>query len=1544
MPRLSKIGAAALAAFGWTGLSSVTASYLVVAGGGAGGSGGGGAGGYRTGTMSLNQTLSYTVTVGAGGVWNANGSNSVFNEITSNGGGGGGEFNTIASNPTTNADGSSGGSGGGSGTNQSGTTVGSAGSGNTPSTSPSQGNNGGLGTITGGFAKGGGGGASSAGSNASTTTGGNGGTGSSSSISGTSVTYAGGGGGGSSNAGGAIGGTGGSGGGGNGGSGSDASGTPGTANTGGGGGGRSGGNSSGGNGGSGVVIISYPSPQKFGGGVVTSSGGNTIHTFTTSGTLSPLSSLTASYLVVAGGGGGGAGSGGGGGAGGLLSGSGLTLDTNSIYTVTVGAGGSAGAGGSGGVGGNSLFLSITSNGGGFGGTGAGGGAVGGNGGSGGGGGAGVVGGTGVSGQGFGGGTGSVGSGGGGSGVGYNGAGGGGASAVGQNASTSASGDGGAGLASSISGSSVTYAGGGGGGRDAFRGITTGGTGGAGGGGSATNTVGGNGTTNLGGGGAGGANNPDQNGGSGGSGVVIISYAGSTQLMAGGTVTVAGGNVIHTFTSSGYLTPIVLVNNSLRFRSSASAQLTRTVPGVNTTQLTFSCWFKSSVNSTDNVLYSTANNSSNYLYIGLNSSNALDVQIGATANRRITTQVFRDPSAWYHLVVTFDSTQATASNRIRIYVNGSEVTAFSTNTTGMSQNANLPSISSTLTNYIGGYNGSAGFYFDGYMTEINMVYGQALTPNSFGTSNGLGVWQPIRYGGSYGTNGFYLPFNAGTSSFAGLFNGSSQYLSLTANSSLQFGTGDFTVEGWYYQNGTVNYGNIFSTTLSFGTTGGLRLSTGPNNNTFQVATGGSGLFNASVAFSASRWNHFAVVRSSGVTTLYQNGVSVGSASDSNSYTADTFVIGWVDGSGSSAYLLNGLLSNFRVVKGTAVYTANFTPSTSPLTAISGTSLLTLQNATIIDNSTNAFSITNNGTVTTGQTYPCSTALFNDQGPAGNNWTPNNISGQFGTTLDSMTDVPTLTSTTAANYCVLNPLDKNSSITLSNGNLTATGGSNVTTRATYFVSSGKWYWETTVTAASAASIVGIVDATASLASYVGSSSLGYGYASAASKYNNATPVAYGATWTTNDVIGIALDLDAGTITFYKNNVSQGVAYSSLSGLFSPAYSTGSGTTIAFNFGQQPFVYTAPTNFVALNTFNLPTPTIGATASTTANKYFDALLWTGNGTSTRTITGLNFQPDFVWTKSRSNAYYHNLYDAVRGFGSAKSLHSNDTLAEGTLDLTYGYVSAATSTGFSVANGSTSGQYVNENGSTYVAWNWKANGAGVTNTNGSINSTVSANTSAGFSVVTYTGNGTNSTVGHGLGADPKMIFIKRRNSTSDWSVYFNIDGLGAGVRYLLLNGTGGSVYDTTYWNSTPATTTVFSLGTSSNPNASGGTYVAYCFAEVAGYSKLGSYTGNGSTDGPFVFTGFRPKYWLIKRTDSSDFWVTDNSVTSPYNLTSKYLLPNTADAEGDTGSNPAGQAMDVLSNGFKLRNTNSGRNASGGTYIYMAFAENPFKYANAR
>jgi len=333
--------------------------------------------------------------------------------------------------------------------------------------------------------------------------------------------------------------------------------------------------------------------------------------------------------------------------------------------------------------------------------------------------------------------------------------------------------------------------------------------------------------------------------------------------------------------------------------------------------------------------------------------------------------------------------------------------------------------------------------------------------------------------------------------------------------------------------------------------------------------------------------------------------------------------------------------------------------------------------------------------------------------------------------------------------------------------------------------------------------------------------------------------------------------------------------------------------------------------------------------------ATLYTGTGsalTISNAVNGVSFQPDFIWIKPRNIIGNNGLFDSVRGF--TQSVRSNQTRAEDTspsgFDLT-----AFNSNGFSV--GPSNYIDTSTNGATVVAWNWKAGGTAVSNTAGSITSSVSANTTAGFSVVTYTGNSTNNaTVGHGLGVVPSMIILKNRSGAYDWPCYHISIGSGG---YIYLNQTATAATDANMWKTTP-TSTVFTLGTYTENNGSSNNYVAYCFAAVAGYSAFGSYIANASADGPFIYTGFRPRWIMLKRSSAAGApWSMFDTSRNTYNSTNLELDANVSSAESTSGN-----GMDILSNGFKLRDSAYLNSSSGDTFIYACFAENPFKYANAR
>lgn len=433
-----------------------------------------------------------------------------------------------------------------------------------------------------------------------------------------------------------------------------------------------------------------------------------------------------------------------------------------------------------------------------------------------------------------------------------------------------------------------------------------------------------------------------------------------------------------------------IRNSLRLRRANNAYLSRTPASAgNQKTWTYSAWVKRGLlGSIQDIWHANGSGTSENDYFAFD-SDTLQFRIknsNVVVCELITTQVFRDPSAWYHIIVAWDSTQATSSNRVKIYVNGTQITAFSTSTYP-SQNTDTSSYNNTVLHTIGTqwYNSTLSNYYDGYITEINFIDGQALTPSSFGkTDAATGQWIPKKYAGTYGTNGFYLKF-----------------------------------------------------------------------------------------------------------------------ADASAATA--------------------------------------------------------------------------------------AAIGKDSSGNGNNWTPNNISVTAGATYDAMTDSPTLTSATVANYCVLNPLNKDTSITVTNANLSASaGGTNIGVTGSIAISSGKWYWEVTQTAGGVATsnIVGITDATLSAKTAgLTTNSYGYGTGSTAYKWNAGTNTAYGVNWTNGDVIGVAFDADAGSLTFYKNGSSQGTAFTGISGTFYPAFGFQNTSAYDINFGQRPFSYTPPTGFKSLNTFNLP-----------------------------------------------------------------------------------------------------------------------------------------------------------------------------------------------------------------------------------------------------------------------------------------------------------------------------------------------------------------------
>ena len=1307
--------------------------------------------------------------------------------------------------------------------------------------------------------------------------------------------------------------------------------------------------------------------------------------------------------------------------------------------------------------------------------------------------------------------------------------------------------------------------------------------------------------------------------------------------------------------------------------------------------------------------------------------------GATAMDLITTQVFRDPSAWYHIVYAVDTTQLVGSNRIKLYVNGVQVTTFST-ATYPAQNSSLY-IDNNIVHNIG-RRGDAQFYFDGYLTEVNFIDGQALTPSSFGGYNpGTGVWEPRQYTGTYGTNGFYLPFTNNASLEALGYDSSISSPELITNGmfvtnvtgwTVTPGTGGSPSITWqsahtarlaninafgatYYQAiptvvGQTYYAQCYASNISLGgATRNAQLLKGDNSNfstnlvvlgSVPQSSGAGGIRNTFVATATTTyigiqadvggtsgsadftqvsvalggykdsWNPFGVSLTAGTTydsmldvptntsntnanfavlnpivptgaavisggnlniisttvycnglstislgsgayyaecvvnthaaegwgvwditktaavntgtvpsgfygiysggaTLCSNGSSLGTNVAGTPANGDIMQVAWSNGNvwigknntwynssfgttgnpstGANPTFTGLTVGQFSFIFGTgnaaASLSANFGQRPFSYTPPSGfkslntynlpdpaitkpvsvhnlytytgngggqqigeiqkpMSLFNLDRSLRFRGSASAYlnktpaSASNrktwtwSGWVKRGQLNPASynalfssatngsntdlsclrfstdtlqffaangtnsavtTSVFRDtslwyhivavlnttgvangftlyingvqqsltytsftadlqpsinntvphnigaqldsgsgrlfyfdgyladvyfiDGQAlaptdfgtydgnyywtpkaytgtygtngfhlefedfsaataaaigkdtsgnGNNWTPNNINlttpANTNTSWDSMTDVPTLTSTDTADYCTLDPLTASVPSTIKDGNLQITGTMTGTAMAVVGnmpVSAGKWYWECIPNGTNSTGIAGIITSSVVLTTAVGAGWLTgqnyYFYFQNGNKSINGTSSAYGATFTTNDIIGVALDLDVGTLTFYKNGVSQGVAATGITGAYVPfTYDSSAGSCSinwAFNFGQRGLKYPV-TGYKALNSYNIAE-----------------------------VTGDLESPDFVWIKSRSASGDHALFNSVTGVG--KYLRSNSNLPVAT-DVNS--LIQFNKNGFLLGNSTAA----NTLSTTYIAAAWKMSATTATNNNGNVSSQVRANTNAGISIATFTTPASgNFTVGHGLGKIPSMFILKTTSGTDNFYVY-NKNFDTPTTYYLQLNSGSVILSSASLWGSTNPTLDVVTLGVGGGI-AANATGIIYSFTDIEGFSKFGKYISNNDPNGPFVYTGFRPRWLIVKRAvvtaGSTGGWFMYDAARNTYNVMDKYLF-----AEGTAGENTLA-VFDFTANGFKIRSNNVHVNTTAGdTYIYMAFAEAPFKFALAR
>ena len=553
-----------------------------------------------------------------------------------------------------------------------------------------------------------------------------------------------------------------------------------------------------------------------------------------------------------------------------------------------------------------------------------------------------------------------------------------------------------------------------------------------------------------------------------------------------------------------------------------------------------------------------------------------------------------------------------------------------------------------------------------------------------------------------------------------------------------------------------------------------------------------------------------------------------------------------------------------------------------------------------------------------------------------------------------------------FATMNPNDNywaNSTFSEGNCKMVTAGSGYGYPRSTIGLSTGKWYFEAKASSLSGNLFVGIVStAQTGTEQEVGYSANDYGYKFTSGAIRTAgSETSYGNSISTSDILGVGIDLDNNKLYFSKNGTWQNSAdpvsgsngfsitapSSTVVGEYFPTGSdinSSNSSTVQFNFGNPSFTissgnadgngkgtfeYAPPTGYLAICTDNVSselTLPIGKGGS-----YMNTVLYTGNGSNGHAITGVGFQPDLVWLKSRSNGEGHWWGDSNRGVNLR--LRSNDAGAEydtGPGGNNYPGVSAFDSDGFTVGRSDAA----NGNGNSMVAWNWRAGGSTASNTDGNITSTVSVNTTAGFSIVLFTGNATaGATVGHGLGVKPEIIFAKNRTDGANWNCYAEpVDNTGDYT--LTLNGTGAKSNSFNMWNDTAPTSSVITLGNRNETNGNSHNMVFYCFHSVEGYSKFGSYTGNGSTDGAFVYTGFRPALVIVKKYSAGENWNMTDSTRSPFNVCQHGLSPSTSSAEDTTN----GVRIDLLSNGFKARDTAGQYNDNGANYIFISFAEHPF------
>jgi hypothetical protein len=907
----------------------------------------------------------------------------------------------------------------------------------------------------------------------------------------------------------------------------------------------------------------------------------------------------------------------------------------------------------------------------------------------------------------------------------------------------------------------------------------------------------------------------------------------------------------------------VATKSLRFNKPDSAHLDKTFSSAgNRKKWTFAAWVKRSLfGASQRILRAVSGSTEAGIQFLSGEKIELYDYSGGYTWQLNTSALFRDPSAWYHIVVAFDTTQATAADRVSLYVNGSEVTDFSTSTYPSQNFEGL--VNNNVQHSIAGQDG---LKFGGYMADIYFIDGSALDATSFGAFDDNGVWQVAEYDGTFGTNGFHLLDFANESTIGHDSSGNEN--DFTANNLSPFRAGNGTY-GATISNSTLNN----DPSVIFNGTPSSSYVDRPTNNSTVTFTG--------------------IPQASTSVRIYLTSLESGTMTTNGSYAVSP-----------GSQFPNAYIEPTNV---------SYPFTLTSITVTGGSS----------SHGYGIGAIEVDGVVLDNGSGSDTDVLFD--APTNGSQSDTGAGGEV-----------------SGNYCVFNPLSSRRLGVLSDGNLkTVFSGDSTRAEGTIAVNSGKFYWEaeaiTNMQTHTIGGRIGICETnriniqSAERVEFDIDWHANSGVRLRRAGYSSVS-LSTGTNYNDGDLIGVALDVDNSTVKFYKNgSLAYNIDFSSYvtaGSKFLTAHSWGYFTsTWVYNFGARPFVHAAPSGYKTLCSTNLTTPTIAD-----GSDYFDIDLYTGTGT-THERSEFSFSPDFVWIKQRNTTRNNLLFDTVRGANEFAVSNSSGDPGTGS-----GMVTSFDSDGFTLGNSAD----VNQSNGTFCAWCWDAGTSTVSNTDGSVTTSVRANATAGCSIVQFTvpsGSDLKS-YGHGLNAEPSIIFTKRTNGSGNWQVFTNATGSNQSLT-LNSNAAASAASSSNYASGS----STFSLK-NGHYTDTGWEVIAYCFAPVAGYSHFSSWEGNGSTDGPFVYTGFRPKFIIMKGASSGGAnynWAFVDTERGAGNVSNHTLAANLNNGESyfGNGANAFGpnNKLDILSNGFKPRESATFHNTSGVTYIFMAWAENPFQ-----